>query len=348
MLYTWDWSKEFADYGAGVVPSHRLFGAPQLGEHGLTTATCRWGRVPLGLRNRQLWKIWQALWVFCIQRRVRCVIATTEASALPVLLLRRIRVLRIPVVVLSVGSLTEKYLDGVGGRIRRALLRNASRIVVFATAQQPLMAQHLGVDPSRIRFIPFGVDVDFFRPMQDAVASQWPVVAVGTNEGKDFVTLVAALAPGARCLIVTDDQNAEQVRNAETEGDVTLDGDVPILQLRALYAGARHVVIPLREVLFSTGQTVLLENLAMGRPVVVSDTAAVRDYVSADIATLVTPGDVKEMKSALSSVPSPYVAAAAAHVRRHFTTERFAGDIAALCREVTTGGFGDPARATSG
>jgi glycosyltransferase involved in cell wall biosynthesis len=334
MLYTWDWSQEFRDYEAGLVPAHRLFGATQLPEHGLTVATWHWGRMPNSLRRRQFWKIWQALWVFCIQRRVTCVIATTEASALPVLLLRLIGVFRTPVVVLSVGSLTDSYLHGLGGRVRRTLLRRASRVVVFASAQKPHMTQHLGIDPSRVRFIPFGVDVKFFQPLTEPVSPGWDVVSVGTNEGKDFGTLVAALAPGTRRLIVTDSQNADQIQQVRTEGDVTVDHDVPILELRALYASASQVVIPLRDVLFSTGQTVLLENLAMGRPVVVSDTASVRDYASADVATLVAPGSVEEMKRALSTVRSPYVAAASAHVRKHFTSERFADDLAALCREL--------------
>ena len=140
--------------------------------------------------------------------------------------------------------------------------------------------------------MPFGVDTEFFTPPTDDPPVEWDIAAVGTNEGKDFPTLVSALSPHERCLIVTDQRNAGQVRRTETQGAITLEHDIPILQLRALYLAARRIVVPLKHVDFSSGQTVLLETLALGRPVVVTDVLPVRDYVSPEVATLVPPGDV--------------------------------------------------------
>ena len=63
MLYTWDPSKEFSDYRAGLVPAHRVFGAAELPEFGVDVTFCRWRFVPRRLRRLQLWKVWQTGWV---------------------------------------------------------------------------------------------------------------------------------------------------------------------------------------------------------------------------------------------------------------------------------------------
>ena len=332
MLYTWDWSKEFRDYEAGLVPAHRLFGAADLPSFGLSVRTCSWDRAPNFVRHRQFWKIWQSIWVLSIQREISCVVATTEAPGVPVLFLRSIGIFRRPVIVLSVATLTDKYLSGVGGSIRRALLRRASVIVVYAKSQVNALSTQLGVRPQRVHFIPFGVDCTYFEPIPSL--GEWDVVSVGTNEGKDFSTLVSALPQGTTCLIVSDKPNLHVAKSTPTAGRVSVDHDVPIDKLRALYAAARRVVIPLKDVQFSSGQTVLLETLAMGRPVIVSDVGATRDYVTDATATIVAPGDVDSLHSALLEAPPDHVPSAVAHVRSNFTSERFARDLATLCRET--------------
>jgi glycosyltransferase involved in cell wall biosynthesis len=240
---------------------------------------------------------------------------------------------RRPVVVLSVAVLTEPYLSGAAGSVRRFLLRGADIVTAYASEQLPLLERDLGLGAGQIRFLPFGVDVDFFQPVE--CPPTWDVVAVGTNQGKDFPTLVQALPPRWRCFIVTDEPNAVQVRSTPSAAQVTLDHDVPIVELRDHYAAARRQVIPLHPVSYSSGQTVLLESLSMARPVIVSDVGMIRDYVTPEIARLVPPGDIDAMRAALTEEPAASVPAAAAHVRRHFSSRRFAAELAGICRELS-------------
>ncbi len=333
MLYTWDPSKEFNDYRAGRVPAHRVFGAAELPQFGVDVTFCRWRFIPRQMRRLQLWKVWQACWVLIGQRRLSCIVSTTEASALPVLLMRRLGLIRRPVVVLSVAVLADHYRSGVTGAVRRFLLRRADMVTAYASEQVPMLQRQIGLSEQQTRFLPFGVDVEFFRPSEQS--PQWDVVAVGTNDGKDFPTLVQALPENWRCFIVTDAPNAAQIRSTPSQATVVVDHDVPILDLRDHYAAARRHVIPLRPVPYSSGQTVLLENLSMGRPVIVSDVGMIRDYVTPEVARLVPPGDVGAMRSALEEVPRQSVPAAAAHVRDHFSSRRFAADLADICRTLS-------------
>ena len=328
-LYTGDWSHEFNQFEQGKVPSHRLFGAAELSSWGYTVRTCGWGPVPSSLRRRQFWKVWQALWVAVTQGSTGCIISTTEAPALPLLALRWLGLLRRPVIVFGVSILGPKYLTGIGGFLRRRLLRRADAIVLFASEQVPIAHEWLGIEAGRIRFIPFGIDMTFFAPFNCPV--RWDVVAVGTNACKDFPTLVRALQPGTHCLIVTDDYNAAQVLATPTGADVVLKQDMPITQLREEYAAARKVVIPLRDGPVSSGQTVLLEAMAMGRPVVTSDVIAIRDYVIDEAVALVPPHDPRAMATALARDQRPITPAAHASLRNRYSVGQFAGYLAVLC-----------------
>jgi glycosyltransferase involved in cell wall biosynthesis len=333
MLYNRDPSNEFRDYAAGRVPAHRVFGAAELPGLGVDVAFCRWQSVPLRLRRKWIWKLWQGGWVLFNQRRFSCIVGTTETAALPVLALRRLGVIRRPIVVLSVAVLTDSYLAGTKGAVRRFLLRKADVVTAYASEQVPLLERQLGLGAEQIRFVAFGVDVDFFQPVQRTPL--WDVLAVGTNDGKDYPTLVRALPSDWRCYIVTDAVNATKVRTIPSKAEITLGHDVPILQLRDHYAAAKRLVVPLRPVPYSSGQTVLLENLSMGRPVIVSDVGMIRDYVTPEVARLVPPGDVDAMRAALAEEPAAYLPAAAAHVREHFSSRRFAAELAGICRELT-------------
>jgi glycosyltransferase involved in cell wall biosynthesis len=233
-----------------------------------------------------------------------------------------------------VGALTDKFLSARGARIRRLLLRQSSRVVVFASRQREPLVREIGVTPERVAFVPFGVDAEFFKRGIADRDQSWDVVAAGTNEGKDYPTLIRALRPGETCLVVTDAHNAAQIEETETSGSVTIEHDVPILPLKARYAAARSIVIPLHEILYSSGQTILLENLAMGRPVIVSDVEAVRDYVNVEVAQIVPPGDSEAIRAALDLDVPDYVPAAANWVKQHFTAERFAHDLGKICSDI--------------
>ena len=108
-------------------------------------------------------------------------------------------------------TLTPKYTAGLSGWFRRWLLGSADQIVVLASAQVQLMSERLGRRADRLAFIPFGVDTEFFAATAVRQPEmRWDVAAIGTNEGKDYSTLVAALTSGERCLVVTDSRNADR------------------------------------------------------------------------------------------------------------------------------------------
>lgn len=295
-------------YRRGEVPSHRLFYAVELRQLGHDVVLCPW-QIPRWVPGSgQWWKIAQALWCALVQGRLDAVVCTHEAAANAPLLLKAMGVLRVPVIVLTVAATGDKYRSrDLSGKGRRGLLRKADRLCTFTSAQVGQLAEILDVDERLVSFLPLGVDTTFFRPRTGAPRQDY-VLAVGTNEGKDYPTLVRALAPGERLVVVTDEENIKQARAVMSNNDVTFRSHVPIRELREMYLECRVMVLPLRDIGISTGQTVLLENLAAGTPVIVSDIPAVADYIDGGAnPTVVVPGDVAGLRRALQSVSSPAV-----------------------------------------
>jgi glycosyltransferase involved in cell wall biosynthesis len=345
MLYSRDWTYELRQYRCGEVPSHRLFGFAELERLGHRVEL--W-RTPASVRRLRpsaaAWRIFQALWVVLHQRRFGCIVATTESPALPVLLLKTIGLLRRPVVVVSVALLHPKYAAGLRHLLWSRCIGRADAVVVYAADQAVAVGERFGLPAKKVVAVPLGVDTEFFAPgggagRQASESGGQFVLSVGTNEGKDFATLLGAMPPGRALRIVTDALNAGVIARSghRRGGPVTVEQAVPIRRLRDLYRAARVHVIPLHEAPISSGQTVLLENMALGRAVIVSDVSGVRDYVQPGVtATVVPPGDVAALRRAIEdAIADPQAAtrigaAAAEAVRRRYSAGRFAARLSEL------------------
>lgn len=298
-LFVSPWDHEFENVAAGRVPSHRLFGMHELEARGHRvlhhTRATRPRRGP-----RTGWRLSQVLWLLRVQRDVDVVIATHEAAALPALLLHRLGLVRRPVVVMTVAALDATSRHGFAGAVHRAALRGADVVSVFASAQLEPLARRLRRARDRVRWVPLGVDTSFFAPRD--VARDGGVLSVGTNAGKDFPTLMAALHRDAVCTVVTDAWNRGQAEPSARGRAVTFRSDVAIAELRELYARAEVMVLPLRESEMSSGQTVLLENLAMGTPVIISDVSGVADYLDPEVMCVVPAGEPAQLREALDDL----------------------------------------------
>jgi glycosyltransferase involved in cell wall biosynthesis len=342
MLYTSDWTHELRRYRRGLVPSHRLFGFAELERLGHRVELCRtpsglWKLLPPGTA----WRIFQALWVALCQRRYACVVATTEAPALPVLLLKAAGIVRRPVIVVSVALLHAKYATGLRRALWSRCIGRADVVIVYATDQVAAVRARFDLPSGRVLAVPLGVDTEFFSPADGGRREFGDgkfVLSVGTNEGKDFATLLRAMPSGRALRVVTDACNAEVIaRSSRPDVPVVVEQAVPIARLRELYLAAGVHVIPLHEAGISSGQTVLLENMALGRAMIVSDVSGIRDYVEAGVtATVVPPGDVVSLRRAIEqSFEAPAVTAqigcaAAEAARKRYSAQHFAARLSEL------------------
>jgi glycosyltransferase involved in cell wall biosynthesis len=196
-----------------------------------------------------------------------------------------------PVVITARGSdlnIIAKY--AVPRRWMRWAARRADGLVVVSSGLQRRLAA-LGVAPERVRVLRNGVDLSLFRPVDRDAArralgfTRPTLVAVGNLVAlKRHRLMVEALVglPEADLVIVGDGPERASIEALVRERRVThrvrLFGHVPQHRLPDIYSAADLLV------LVSTSEgwpNVLLESMACGTPVVVSDIDGIADIVAA-------------------------------------------------------------------
>jgi glycosyltransferase involved in cell wall biosynthesis len=163
--------------------------------------------------------------------------------------------------------------------------RGVDRLVFFSPNQAAVYRDVLGIPEERLAPVPFGIDHEHFAP-QD-VDEQDYLLAVGRDRGRDWATLFAAVRATDLKLKVA--ARPEDLEGLELPPNVEYVGYLPLDEYRDLTAAARVVVVPTEVRAYPTGQTVLLEAMALARCCVVTDTPAMRDYVDDGATALVVP-----------------------------------------------------------
>jgi glycosyltransferase involved in cell wall biosynthesis len=192
------------------------------------------------------------------------------------------------------------------------LLADRARAAACIVACNHDVAAEFSALGASVSLIPHGVDLSRFQPADPRTSTgRLTVLAVGRLvEKKGFSVLIAAAALTRAALsirIVGDgplrDGLAAQIAGAGLGDRVTLAGPMSHTELPQAYADAQIVAVP--SVVNSAGDrdglpNVVLEAMAMGRPVVASDVGAVSAAVETDVTgILVPPGDPVALAVAL-------------------------------------------------
>jgi glycosyltransferase involved in cell wall biosynthesis len=160
--------------------------------------------------------------------------------------------------------------------VRRALA--AVDVVMFYSSNQAaVFERELGVDPARLACVPFGIDHRFFAPAQAPGEEDGCILAVGRDQSRDHALLIEAVrSTGMRLRLVGSIHGAPVSMPPEVESIDHLDH----LAYREALAQATVVAVPTTAPAYPSGQTVVLEAMAMGKAVVTTDSPAMREYVT--------------------------------------------------------------------
>ena len=222
--------------------------------------------------------------------------------------------------------------------VRRSLQRCAT-VWVLSAAQLPVLRSRWGVKEARLRHVLFGVDKGFWRC--EGEPEPFRLLVVGNDRHRDHATalqaarIAQATVPELRVHLVTTQGVAVPVglgRRSEY---------LSHRELRCEYEAAQVCAIALRPNLHCSGITAALEAMACARPVVVTDTPGMRDYVDDGVTGVLVPhGDVDAMaKAACSLMQDPDRAREIGlngrrRVEEMFNTDEMAAQIAALVDEA--------------
>jgi glycosyltransferase involved in cell wall biosynthesis len=190
----------------------------------------------------------------------------------------------------------------LANRLRRAyfgfVLRRTWMVVVYSRLEETRYAALFR--GARFHFIRWGGSIHRRRELMEQARQPHPpyIVAAGKS-GRDYATLFTAMEGLDIELRVVCDL-ASAVPPIQPCSRITILARCHGFDYLREVAGATAVVIPLAVEDISAGQMVLSQAFALGRPVVVTDTATVMDYAAdGETALLVPRGDAAAMRAAL-------------------------------------------------
>jgi len=263
--------------------------------------------------------------------RADVVFSTVDTVGIPAMLLCRAGRLRPPLVYVAIG-LPERLERLRTERMRRlyaSALASCAAVIAYSEHEAEALREWVERHGARARveFVPYGVDVDRFRPGAEELDGD-DVVAVGADPHRDFVLLVGAARrmPETSFRIVTTADHARAL--TPLPSNVAVEVDVPFEDMRARLSSARVVALPVRENSYSGATTVLLQAMALAKPIVVTRTRAIAtgySLVDGENCRLVAPGDDEAFEHALAGLLRDVEQARALGATARATVERDLG-----------------------
>jgi glycosyltransferase involved in cell wall biosynthesis len=230
----------------------------------------------------------RALQVILTRRRCDAVLVVFEAPAVFLLLLRKIFRFKPPIVMLDIGLGTWPLRN----RIQDYVVPRLDGIVVLGRNQVEHVRQKWPA-AKIIRFLYHRVDTQFFKP--EPFQAEGTLPSVGDDPERDFVTLLRAVRGLDLPVVVKTRRIFDTPENVRV-----IRGRLPYPEYRALFSSARIVVIPLHPSVHAGGISILLEAMATGRPIVVTRSPGLSDYVvPEETALVVPPSDPDAMRQAI-------------------------------------------------
>lgn len=276
------------------------------------------------------------------------VIATSDDIGLPLAALMKFTRRRTPLYVICQNINTRKpafYLQRlkVGSAVRRFL--------IISETQMQLVQERYQLTPDQLYLLSWHIDHRYFTP-EPAATVRRQLCSAGLAS-RDYATLVEA----TRDLdvdVVIDANSAwyqleTNVDRAPLHERVQLRRGQTTRELRQLYAESQFVVVPLLDVPYPVGYTVILEAMAMGKPVIVTRTAQHGDFiVEGWNGYYVAPGNPAELRERIQYLlDNPEeVQRLGANARRtveeRFTLDHFAERLQDVVQRTADGPLGVP------
>jgi glycosyltransferase involved in cell wall biosynthesis len=224
------------------------------------------------------------------------IVSLSEKLAIPLAVLLQTRK---PHVVIG-----HKLSSGLKTRVFNTwkLHQRFDHLICVSRAQSKYAIHHLGMSPDRVHFVYDKVDHQFFCPQPDVPEGDY-ILAVG-QEQRDYQTLLRAVAgTGLKLIVVASSPWSTSEINLAGDVHAEVRSRIPYTELRALYAGARIVVVPLFDVDYAAGVNAALEAMAMGKPLIISKTVGIEDYiVPRETGLYAIPGSADDLRSTIQSL----------------------------------------------
>jgi glycosyltransferase involved in cell wall biosynthesis len=206
--------------------------------------------------------------------------------------MRKLFAFKVPIGVIDIGlteswKIRERILDFVVPRVDAIFVLGSNQIEYIKSRWRT---------SAMVEFFHQHVDTKFYCPMPEALGG--PILAVGEDRGRDFETLLeAARGIDSDVVLKTRRVAPDALRHPNVR---VISSFMSGTEYRKLFAECRFVVVPLASSVHASGVGTVLEALAMGKALIVSDSPGIRDYIIPGETALTVPcSDVEALRNAM-------------------------------------------------
>ena len=224
----------------------------------------------------------------------------------------------------------------------QGVARSVNTFVVWSKEERTDYAHYFRLPFEKFLFLPHHTTLEGY-PIDSQMGNY---LFAGGDSSRDYQTLIEALKPlGVPTVIVARQTASFNGNGKHLPPHIqvrTTDPD----EFRKVMAGSKLVVIPMeRGLLQSAGQQSYLNAMLLQKPVIVTETKGVVDYVTPGVTGIVIPpGDPKALQDAILRVLADgeeiqrMVQAAYERVQNEFSLDHFVGRILSLGEKVSQNG----------
>jgi glycosyltransferase involved in cell wall biosynthesis len=175
-------------------------------------------------------------------------------------------------------------------RFYRWLCGRARGMLTNSSYEINALHERFGIPLNALRFVPLAATV---APQRTAEAEPLIVLSAGRTLRDYDMLIEVSRHLDAPLTIVCGDQD---LRDTELPPGVTVHRELARTRYLELLRTCAVVLLPLRPTQRATGQVVLLEAMAYGKPVVTTRSPGTQDYIAeGEDGYMVAPGDVAQM-----------------------------------------------------
>jgi glycosyltransferase involved in cell wall biosynthesis len=219
----------------------------------------------------------------------------------------------------------------------RVCFRSVYRFVCSARRECAYYAEAFGWPEERFLFVPFHTTRDL---LEAPAQPEEPYAIAAGRTFRDYPTLLRAIDGEATPLTIV--ATPASLGAGALPSNVQLIYDIPFPRLVDMIARSAIVILPLVDRRISIGQSVLLQAMALGKPVIVTAVPGTVDYVEhMETGVLVPPGDAEALRTAIRTLwEDPELrrrigAAGKARVAAHHLPGHYVVDVARVLADGT-------------
>jgi glycosyltransferase involved in cell wall biosynthesis len=222
----------------------------------------------------------RALKILTLMRRFDLIISVFDGGSVPLLFLRKLFGFKTPIAIWDVG-LTENW--PMRERVLDFVLPNIDGIMVLSESQKKYIEKRWKTKHPVI-VIGHSIDTTYYSSSRYGVGDH--IFSIGDDGSRDYDTLIESYYEFDKKLIIKTNIKLDNLDNKNID---ILRNKLSFAELRDLYDRSQVVVVPLYESLNVGGVSSVLEASAMGRPIVVSSTFPISDFIVPNVTCLVVP-----------------------------------------------------------